>query len=266
MTSETAPTRDPALFNSCGSSCTLRILDGCCFRSPWLERVAVALLDPPVPFELKGIFVEPTENLVGLEDPPRSYNWVGEFEGLRIDYSAHEIGHALRLLLRGDGSVLERILAPLQVIERPDMRELPHVARGAINQRFFGYYRNFGRGVMHRSGDQSKTSVNHLLAAYRAALTGSHLLRTGEMKLELTALAKLYGVGEIEELVEHNQRTPFAMLENRGRWAKVLVQVHSRLEEAIDLSELPQAPENPNAAEEFLLDLRRRFFDAVTLQ
>ena len=221
---------------------------------------------PTSPFQIKGLFVEPTENLVGLEDPPRSYNWVGEFENLRIDFSTYEVGHGLRLLLRGDGSVLERLLAPLQLAQTPDVRALADLASGAISQRFFAYYRNFGKGVIHRTGEDTRPSLNHLLAAYRAALTGIHLLREGRVELGLLPLARHYGVPEIQELVQRNRATPFAKLEDRGRWAKVLVKVHSRLEEAIDLSELPHEPENPNAAAEYLLDVRRRFFDAITVQ
>lgn len=214
------------------------------------------------PFELKGIFVEATENLVGLSDPPRSYNWVGEFDGLLIDYSAYEVGHALRMLLRGDGSILERIYAPLQVLGHEELHALRQIAQGAISQRYFNYYRNFGKGILHRSEDERPPTTSHLLSAYRAALTGIHLLRSGEVALDLPALARRYGLEEIEELVQLNRDRPRAPMTDRGRWAKVMVKVHSLLEEAIDVSEIPVHPSHPDWAELYLLKLRRRYYDA----
>jgi predicted nucleotidyltransferase len=216
------------------------------------------------PIELKGIFVEATENLVGLSDPPRSYNWVGEFEGLRIDYSSYEIGYALRMLLRGDGSILERIFAPLQLLGPDEIESLRRVASGAISQRFFNFYRNCGKGVLHRTDDEKPPTVTHLLSAYRAALTGAYLLGTGKVLLDLRALARHYGLDEVEQLIQQHRELPSESLRTRGQWAKLMVKVHSMLEEAMDISEVPVDPEHPDWAESYLLELRRRYFHAIS--
>lgn len=217
---------------------------------------------PTSPFELKGIFVEATENLVGLSDPPRSYNWVGEFEGLLVDYSTYEVGHALRSLLRGDGSILERIYAPLQLLGHEEVKTLQTIAQGAISQRFFTYYRNFGKGVLHRSDDQRPPTPNHILSAYRSALTGINLLRTGEVSLDLPDLARRYAVDEIADMIKLSRDDARKPMTDRGRWAKAMVKVHSLLEEAIDTSEIPVDPPHPDWSETYLLKLRRRFFEA----
>jgi predicted nucleotidyltransferase len=217
------------------------------------------------PLELKGIHVEPTENLVGLSAAPKAFNWVGEFEKHRIDYSSEELGEALRRLLRGDGSILERTLASRQMLRSEDLRRLQKVSRGVICRRFFAYYRAFSKGVLREYEENEQRSVRHLLGAYRLALTGVHLLRTGKVLLDLMTLANAYGFAQLEELVRAYRDNPAAVLDNDSRWINRLVRLHTMLDQALEGSELPQDPDNPGAVEEYLLDMRRRFFDAATI-
>jgi predicted nucleotidyltransferase len=221
---------------------------------------------PGSPIELKGIHVEPTENLVGLSSPPKAFNWVGEFEAYRIDYSSEELGTALKRLLKGDGSILERVLAPRQMLRSEDLRRLQKVARGVICRRFFSHYRSFSKGVLREYESHEKRSVRHLLGAYRSALTGVHLLRTGKLELDLKELAGLYGFAQIEELVQLHRTDEGALLEDNNQWINRLVRLHSLLEHALEESTLPVDPDNPGGVEDYLLDMRRRFFDAATVQ
>ena len=72
---------------------------------------------PDSDLDLKGIHVAPTREVVSLQPPPDSFDHLGVFEGVEIDYTSHELGMALRLLLKGNGNILERILSPLQVLQ-----------------------------------------------------------------------------------------------------------------------------------------------------
>ena len=56
------------------------------------------------------------------------------------------------------------------------------------------------------------------------------------------------------------------MLESDSRWINRLVKLHTLLEQALEDSKLPIDPDNPKAVEDYLLDMRRRFFDAATVQ
>lgn len=215
--------------------------------------------------QIKGVYVEPTEHLVGLEDAHATANWVGEFEEHRVDYSAVEVGLALKALLRGDGSVLERILAPRQLVVGHDLERLQKIARRLVCRRFHSYYRSFCKGVLADIEESTHPSVQHVLSAYRTGLTGVHLLRSGEVELELTQLARAYGLREIEQLMALN-REKESLLEVRRPWTKILTRVHALLDESYDHSELPIDPPEPTAAEEFVLDMRRRFFDAKTVR
>lgn len=220
-----------------------------------------------LPFELKGVYLEPTENLVGLAEPPRAVNWVGEFEGLRIDYSAYEVGHALRALLRGDASVLERLSAPEQLVASGELAALRPLLAGVICQRFLGHYSQLGRSLRQPVEVGALPSLLHLLAGCRAALTGGHLLRSGEVVLSLPALALRYAFQhELGPLLEQSRSSAAGIVEPGGPAIKLLLQLQAFLEESADLSDLPLDPPQPGPVEQFLLELRRRFFDAITVE
>jgi hypothetical protein len=218
------------------------------------------------PIELKGIHIEPTENLVGLTSPPKAHNWVGEHEGYHVDYSSLEIGEAMVRLLRGDGTLLERILAPRQLIKSADVRRLQKVTRGVVCRRFFNHYRNFARGVTRELDNGEQRTVRHILSVYRTALTGIHLFRTGQVVVDLMELANQYRMSRLGELVRIYQQDVEAMLAPDSPWLNRIVKLHTLLENAVESSKLPIDPDNPKAVEEYLLDMRRRFFDAPTFE
>ncbi len=218
------------------------------------------------PLELKGLHVEPTENLVGLNHPSKTFNWVGEFEGNRIDYSSCELGQGFNQLLKGDGSLLERILASRQLLTSEDLRRLQKITRGNICRRFFNHYRTFSKGVLRDYEANEQRTVRHLLGAYRLALTGVHLLKTGKVAVDLISLARTYGFSQIEELIKIYRECDHAVLKENNPFINRLVKLHALLEKSMTDSTLPIDPLKPEAVEEYLLDMRRRFFDAATIQ
>lgn len=218
------------------------------------------------PIELKGIHVEPTERIVSLVRPPRAINWIGEFEGHRIDYSSLEIEAALNQLLKGDGSMVERILAPQQLLPGDDLLQFRRLVKAAISKRVHSHYRKFAQGVMRDYEDGEKRTVRHLLGAYRTAMTGAHLLRSGELELNLSELARRYGFEKLDALIALCNEKDRVYLEEKSPWINRMVKLHGLLEESAELSELPRDPERPTVVEAFLIDTRRRFFDAPTIQ
>ena len=55
-------------------------------------------------------------------------------------------------------------------------------------------------------------------------------------------------------------------LEEDSPWINRMAKLHSLLDAAYEGSDLPVDPQNPADVEEYLLDMRRRFFDAQTVQ
>jgi len=56
------------------------------------------------------------------------------------------------------------------------------------------------------------------------------------------------------------------VVEHDSRWINRLVRLHTLLEQAFEATEIAVDPDNPAAVEDYLLDMRRRFFDAATVQ
>lgn len=212
--------------------------------------------------DLKGIHIAPTREVVSLTAPPDAVDFLGVFEGVEIDYTSQELAVALRLLLKGNGNMLERILSPFQVLDSPAARELAALAQGSVSQRFFHHYRGFfGRTRDDWRSAQPRT-VKGLLYAYRSALTGIHLLRTGECVGDVTQLAPLYGFERVAGLVarkaggrEHGAMT------DAGEFDADLEGLDPLLEAAREASPLPAEASNVEALDSFLVRVREERFE-----
>jgi predicted nucleotidyltransferase len=102
--------------------------------------------------------------------------------------------------------------------------------------------------------------VKTLLYAYRVALTGIHLMQTGELVADLNHLAPECGYPDVHELILRKRAGPEkGTLEDgedaihRTRWP-VLVQA---LEQAVESSALPEEPRNRSECEAWLVEKRR---------
>jgi hypothetical protein len=212
--------------------------------------------------DLKGIHIAPTREVVSLTAPPDAVDFLGVFEGVEIDYTSQELAVALRLLLKGNGNMLERILSPFQLLDSPAVRELAALAQGAVSQKFFHHYRGFfGRTRDDWRAAQPRT-VKGLLYAYRSALTGIHLLRTGECVGDVRVLAPLYGFKRVAALVarkaggrEHGAMT------DAGEFDADLERLDPLLEAARDASPLPAEASNAEALDAFLVRMRKERFE-----
>ncbi len=209
--------------------------------------------------DLKGIHLAPARALLGLEVPRETHDALLDFEGVEHDLTTHEAQKALGLLLRGNGNMLERILSPLQLVESDDTRALAELASGSLSTRFFGHYRGYFAGM--RREHETRRQAKSLLYTYRVALTGVHLLRTGELRADVLANAAEYGEGGLEELVafkrERGEKAtidPALDATHRARWPHL----EAMLEEARAASPLPAEPRNAAALGEWLIERRLR--------
>jgi predicted nucleotidyltransferase len=216
---------------------------------------------PDSDLDLKGIHVAPTAAAVSLSPPPETVDVLEVFEGLEIDYTSHELALALRLLLRGNGNMLERIVSGYQLLDAPLAAELRASARGAVSKRFFHHYRGFfGRMVQDWRKAQPKT-VKGLLYAYRSALTGIHLLATGECVGDVTSLAPLYGFDRVRELAAQKAAgTEHGSMADTVEFDADLARLEALLDEAHESSRLPDDPPDRERVDALLIAARRQYF------
>jgi predicted nucleotidyltransferase len=216
---------------------------------------------PDSDLDLKGIHVAPTASVLGLALPEETCDRLQVYEGLECDYTSHEAKKALSLLLRGNGNMLERILSPIQLFDTPELPALAGLARGAVSRCFAGHYTGFFQGKCRELAQAETPDAKTLLYAYRVALTGVHLLRTGELVGDLTVTAPLYGFDSVSDLIAcKREGTEYVTLSaaesarHRGR----LVELESALAAALAESPLPETPANQAECDAWLIALRLR--------
>ena len=216
---------------------------------------------PDSDLDLKGIHLAPTPAMLGLAPPPDTHDVLEVFEGVEHDLTTHEVQKALALLLRGNGNVLERLMTPLQLVEGPDLEALRALAEGALSKRFGAHYRGYFGGMCREHARAEEPRAKTLLYAYRVALTGVHLLRTGEVVGDVTETARAHGIADVEELVaykrEAGEKAPLPAdldAKHRARWPSL----EAMLEDALAETALPDEPANVDAVDAWLVNRRLR--------
>ncbi|HEX9189894.1 MAG TPA: nucleotidyltransferase domain-containing protein [Vicinamibacteria bacterium] len=216
---------------------------------------------PDSDLDLKGVHVAPTRDVVSLKPPPDSFDHLGLFEGVEIDYTSHELGTALRLLLKGNGNILERILSPWQLLDSAAAGELRALAGRTVSQKFLHHYRGFlGRACRDFRAAQPPT-VKGLLYAYRSGLTGIHLLRTGECVGDVRVLAPVYGFDRVPELVARKAGSrEHGVLADAAGFEADLERLERTLQDAAARSPLPLEATSADELNEFLIRMRKERF------
>src|SRR5262249_55150304 len=136
------------------------------------------------------------------------------------------------------------------------------LARAAISQKFSHHYRGFfGRMRLDWERADPQT-VKGLLYAYRSALTGVHLLHTGECVGDVARLAPLYGFPLVADLVARKAAgTEDGAIVDADRFRGDLERLESSLETARADSRLPPEPPNAGDLNASLVEVRRQYFE-----
>lgn len=206
--------------------------------------------------DLRGVHLLPAADLVGLREPDetRSRMWVRD--GVEMDLVTHDLRKFVRLMLRRNGYVLEQLLSPLVVHTTDAHRELAGLAPGVLTTHHAHHYRGFATTqwrLFERTGE-----LKPLLYAFRALLTGIHLMRGGGIEAHLPTLLEAVGApAYLPELIaakaerEHGD----AGVEH-ARVAADVERLHAVLDEAQAVSALPDAPSVHDALHAFVVRIR----------
>ena len=215
---------------------------------------------PDSDLDIKAIHLAPTESMLGLTAHEDAFERLEEFEGVECDLTSNEVGQALRLLLRGNGNMLERILCPYQLVDGPEVDALQGLARGALSRRFHDHYAGFFRAMRKDFERSERPSAKQVLYAYRVALTGIQLLRTGKLEADLSVLAEPYGFSEILAVLHQKrageERAPLAS-DAVPLFRERFHRVEAALDESLRVTALPENAPNFSDCERWLVEIRR---------
>lgn len=216
---------------------------------------------PDSDLDLKAIHVAKTAELVGFEVPALTVDRAEIVDGVEIDYTSNELGHALSGILGGNGNFLERVLGRTTVIESPLLAELRPLAQASLSRRVHRHYRGF---ALNQLGLLKKEpTAKKLLYVLRTTLTGIHLLETGELETDLGLLMAPYGIPDAASLIERKRAGERVALDEDAlaSWTPRVETLLARLDLARRESPLPEDPPNEPEIERWLIGVRRARFD-----
>lgn len=215
---------------------------------------------PDSDVDLKAIHVAPTASLVGLSPSAAPTDRIEVIDGVEMDYTSNELGAVLSGILKGNGNYLERVLGGAALAGSPWLDALQPLARRSLSRRYHRHYRGFAYG--QRKEFDATPTAKKLLYVLRTTLTGAHLLRTGEVVLDVTTLLDEHGLGAARALVEAKRAGERAVLPEaeRARWLAEVDGAFARLDEAHEASALPDEPRGEDEMEAWLVEVRRAMF------
>ncbi|MFB6624203.1 DNA polymerase beta superfamily protein [Streptomyces sp. NPDC056374] len=148
--------------------------------------------------DLRGAHLLPVDALVGLREPEETRSRMWDRDGVEMDLVTHDLRKFARLMLRRNGYVLEQLTSPLVAHTTAIHAELVALVPEVLTSHHAHHYRGFA-GTQWRLFERSG-EIKPLLYAYRALLTGIHLMRAGEVQAHLPTL--------VEEVAEAPARLP----------------------------------------------------------
>ena len=173
-------------------------------REPVFATVSGAHLygfeSPDSDVDLRGAFVLPEEAYLGVSPPEETVSLMDLDSGVELDWVAHDISKSLRLISRGSGEIFEQVFSPIVVATSAWHEELRDLTAECVTR---GLHRHYSGFLQSRRGLLARESptVKVLLYAYRSALTGIHVLHTGDVIAHLPTLLEGYPQPGVAELI-----------------------------------------------------------------
>ncbi len=216
---------------------------------------------PDSDVDVKAFHLEPTAHLLGLGAPRASFDRLEIIDGVEVDYTSNELAAGLAGILGGNGNYLERVLGELILTADAMLDELRELSRAAVSRRYFHHYRGFAAqqlAAVDQAGDAA--TAKKVLYVLRTALTGAHLMATGELRGDLEYNLDDSGFSAARELIAAKcagERTALGA-ERIAAWRSELDRALRELERARDASPLPEEAPNRAAMESWLIEVRKR--------
>jgi predicted nucleotidyltransferase len=213
---------------------------------------------PDSDLDLKSIHVAPTSRVLGLKRVKETSERFEVVDGVEIDYTSNEIRPVLAGIIAGNGNYIERVLGALICQSSPAHESLRPLVEASISRRVYRHYRGFAGSQRRAFVSAAEPTAKKLLYVLRTALTGTHLLRTGELRVDLSTVAQEYGFGHADELIETKRRGERVVLaeSDRERWRADLDRLFAVLDQAHEESSLPDEAPNQAELDRWLVELR----------
>jgi predicted nucleotidyltransferase len=211
---------------------------------------------PDSDVDLRGCHLLPLREVVGLRKLNETFERSGIHARTEVDLVSHDAGKYFNLLVKNNGYVLEQIFSPLVVTGQEILDRLRPIAARCITRFHYFHYRGFFATQRKLLEKEEPKRAKSLLYAYRVLLTGTHLLRTGEVEANLRRLNEQFQLSFIDDLIASKTGERIAM--PALDWPfhdSELRRLEQQMEEAFAASPLGEI-RDADAVNELLIELR----------
>ncbi len=119
---------------------------------------------------------------------------------IELDVMTHDLKKLLMLLIKGNGNILEDVYSPLIVHTSPLHNELKALGKGCITKSCALHYKGMAFNQQRRIQEKNVKMLIHL---YRCLLMGIHLMRSGQLLMDIPQLAKEYDQRQLLRIIEY---------------------------------------------------------------
>lgn len=214
---------------------------------------------PDSDYDLRGVHVLPVRDVIGLTEGRETIESSGVRDGLHVDLVTHDIKKFSLLLLKKNGYVLEQLYSPLVLHTTPEHDELKIIARGCITRHHSYHYFGFAETQWSLFQKESPRRVKPLLYVYRVLLTGTHLMRSGEVEANLSRLNDEFELPYISDLIARKLSGSEAAILGDADFPfheREYNRLRDQLEQAFSESQLPETPTAYQELNAMLIRLR----------
>jgi len=212
-------------------------------------------------YDLRGVHILPVREVVGLELGRETIE-VAEFQqNIELDLVTHDIKKFFLMLLKKNGYVLEQLYSPLVVTTSSEHEELKSIATSCITRYHSHHYLGFAKTEWRLFEQAEPKRVKPLLYVYRVLLTGIHLMQTGQIEANLLNLNEQFQLAYLPDLIAQKSEGQEKACLNQTEiefYHQEFDRLCSKLEQASQVSNLPESPSGREALHDLLVRLRMR--------
>ena len=205
-------------------------------------------------YDVHGVHLLHLESILGLRDVEETVEI--KPKGVLVDIATHDLKKFIFLLLKGNGNVLEDLYSPLVICSSPVHEELRVLGKGCISKMCAAHYKGMAFNQQRR---MQFNDVKKLLHCYRCLLMGMHLMRSGELVMDLASLAREYYHPQVLEVIEA-KRGGVEGLDSKEMkdHIEIIGRLYQQLDTAAAESQLPDRtpPAVRDAMEQLLIEVR----------
>ncbi len=214
---------------------------------------------PDSDFDLRGAHILPLRTIVSLDVSDETVERSGVRDGLEMDLVTHDVRKFFSMMLKKNGYVLEQVLSPIVIHETAEFSELQEIAARCVTRFHAHHYLGFAETQWKLFLKENPRRVKPLLYVYRVLLTGTHLMRSGEVQANLLRLNEEAQLSFLNDLIQQKLTGP-----EKGTLSVADVAFHeaqvkrltTQLEEASSRSHLPETSSAGPALNDLLVRIR----------